>query len=269
MKKVFTLLLTLPCLTVFAQVEGTWLLNPDAGALGVGPSKGDVSYWSNTTGDVTTRDCLFDDEFVLDSNGTFSNVMQGNTWLEPFQGSTPEACGTPVAPHDGSNAATWSYDSGAGTLTLTGVGAHLGLPKAFNGGELVDSTSSAPDSIVYEIAMSNNNNTMTADLEIDGGKYWRFVFLRKGSAPDTTDGVATKAVIDFKLFPNPANSEINITSSHVLNMIKIRNMTGQDVWIKTNPNLSEKINVSTLPRGIYMVEYRSNDHTYIEKFILK
>ena len=38
----------------------------------------------------------------------------------------------PVAPHDGSASATFSYDEASATLTLTGKGAHLGLPKAVN-----------------------------------------------------------------------------------------------------------------------------------------
>ena len=41
-----------------------------------------------------------------------------------------------VAPHDGSAAATWSHDPEAGTITIDGVGAFLGIPKAITGAEL-------------------------------------------------------------------------------------------------------------------------------------
>ena len=41
----------------------------------------------------------------------------------------------PVAPHDGSNSATYTHDASTGALVLTGKGAHVGLPKV-NGGEL-------------------------------------------------------------------------------------------------------------------------------------
>ena len=57
------------------------------------------------------------------------NIQDGETWLEAFQGADPDGCGTPVAPHDGSNAATWAYDADAGTVTLNGQGAYLGLPN--------------------------------------------------------------------------------------------------------------------------------------------
>ena len=44
--------------------------------------------------------------------------MGDDTWLEPWQGVDAEGCGAPVAPHDGSVAATFSYDEAAGTMTI-------------------------------------------------------------------------------------------------------------------------------------------------------
>ena len=119
-----------------SPVAGTWKMAPIAQALAVGPTQGDFSWWSNSAADVTTRACFFDDQFVFNEDGSFQNVQDGETWLEPWQGVDPESCGAPIAPHDGSNAATWAYDEAAGTVTLTGVGAHLGLEKVHNGGEL-------------------------------------------------------------------------------------------------------------------------------------
>ena len=60
-----------------------------------------------------------------------------STWLEGWQnGGAEEGCGTPVAPHDGGGSATYTYDADTGMLTIDGLGGHLGLPKAVNGGEL-------------------------------------------------------------------------------------------------------------------------------------
>ena len=42
----------------------------------------------------------------------------------------------PVAPHDGSATATYSYSSGAQSLVLSGTGAYIGIPKAINGAEI-------------------------------------------------------------------------------------------------------------------------------------
>ena len=146
-----------------SPIEGTWKMAPEAGALMVGPAPNDGSWWANSADDVNTRACFFDDEYAFNADGSFNNVLQDTTWLETWQGGA-EGCGTPVAPHDGSNAATWDYNTGTGTVTLNGVGAYLGIPKAWNGGEL-SSPADAPDSIIYNITLSDNNNTMTLVIE--------------------------------------------------------------------------------------------------------
>ena len=77
----------------------------------------------------------YDDEFVFGADGSFANVMGESTWLEEWQGG--EGCGAPVYPHDGTATDyTYDYDADAGTITVNGVGAHLGLAKVYNGGEL-------------------------------------------------------------------------------------------------------------------------------------
>ena len=117
MKKIyFSLLLLLFTFTnVFSQLEGTtWRLAPMAQALAVGPTQGDFSWWSNTADDVAARACFFDDQCVFEADGTFRNVQDGETWLEAWQGVAADGCGTPIAPHDGSNPATWTFDEAAG-----------------------------------------------------------------------------------------------------------------------------------------------------------
>jgi hypothetical protein len=181
MKKLYFLLFA-PILSFSAQIEGTWKLAPQAAALGVGPSgPGDMSWWANGAGDVTTRACLFDDSIKFD-NGTMTHYMDGQTWLELWQqvpGSAPnsalDVCGAPIAPHVGGTA-TYSYDAAAETLTVNGLGAHIGLAKAINGAE-INSPSLAASSITYNVSFSNGGNTMTADINFGPG-WWRFVYQR-------------------------------------------------------------------------------------------
>ena len=78
---------------------------PEAGALQVGPTAGSGEWWSNTLEDVTTRACVFDDQYVFNADGSFQNVHGEETWLEVWQGVASDQCGAPVAPHDGSSAA--------------------------------------------------------------------------------------------------------------------------------------------------------------------
>ena len=76
------------------------------------------------------------------------HYMDGNTWLEPFQGVTSEQCGTSVAPHDGLGSYTYVYT--INQLTVNGTGAHIGLPKVVNGGE-ISTGAPVPSSITYEL----------------------------------------------------------------------------------------------------------------------
>lgn len=180
MKKIFTLLCLLPLTTAFSQVEGTWKLAAEAGALAVGPSLTDLSWYSNTAADVDTRACLFDDEYVFNADGTFGNVLQSETWLEGWQG-VAEGCGVPVAPHDGTGAFTWSEDVAAGTVTVSGSGAYLGLAKVHNAGELTSPAEAVP-SITYNVTLSGDGNRMTLDINFGPG-FWQFILEKQTGTP--------------------------------------------------------------------------------------
>lgn len=174
-----------PCVTQ-ASFNGTWKMSPQANAFAVGPSQGNGSYYANSLADVTTRNCFFDDEYVFNTNGTFNNILGSQSWIEAWQGGT-EACGTPVAPHNGSNSATWAFNSTANTVTLSGVGAYLGLAKAFNGGEL-SNPAAAPASITY-LVTSITANLLTLDINVGTGLWWRFILAKQGVAPNCNDGI--------------------------------------------------------------------------------
>lgn len=186
MKKITLLALLLTFSLGNAQtIQGTWKMTPAAAAMGVGPNFGDISWWSNSATDVTTRACYFDDEFMFNADGSFSNVHGAQTWLEGWQGSG-DGCGTPVAPHNSSNAASWAHNATANTLTLTGIGAYIGLPKVYNGGEL-SNPANAPASITYTVT-TLTATSMTLDIAISGG-WWRFNLIKQGVAPSCTDGI--------------------------------------------------------------------------------
>jgi hypothetical protein len=161
--------------TPSSGLEGTWKLAPEAGALKVGESSSNLGWWQSSVADLTTRACLFDDKYVFGSNGSFNNVLDSSTWLETWQGVS-EGCGVPVAPHNSSASATYIYDSVAKTITLNGAGSYLGLPKVTNTGELTIS-STVPNSRVYDVELSNGNNTMEIYVNYGTG-VWYFKLVR-------------------------------------------------------------------------------------------
>ncbi len=180
MKKLLLGLMMLFAFTyTFSQIEGTWKVASQPGSLGVGPTQGDISWWSINDAGIVERACFFDDKFVFNGDGSFNNVMDADTWLEGWQGVSPDQCNTPVFPHDGSNPATWTYDAGAGTLTLNGTGAHLGIPKVVNGLEITE-PSQAPASITY-LVTEISATAMTIDISIGTG-WWRFIYAKEAAS---------------------------------------------------------------------------------------
>ena len=168
--------LELTSVLTLADLNDTWKVAPEAGALAVGPTQGDGSWWSLSEDDVTTRSCFMDDKYTLGSDGSFSIAMDGETWLEGFQGVDSDQCGAPVAPHDGSG--SYTYDATATTLTLSGEGAFMGLPKANNAGELPNVD--VPTSITYtitEFVRDGSGKRLVLDIEFGTGLWWRFTFV--------------------------------------------------------------------------------------------
>ncbi len=163
--------------TAPSPLVGTWVLAPEAGALGVGPAVGDTSWWSCDAVCVADRACQYDDEFVFGSDGSFTNNLGSETWVEGWQGGS-EACGTPVAPYDGNAVATYVHNQAAGTVTINGTGAYIGLPKANNEGELPNVA--VPESITYDVTFINEN-TISVVIESGAGVFWQYKLVRSGA----------------------------------------------------------------------------------------
>jgi hypothetical protein len=228
-------------------IVGTWKMAPEAGSLGVGPNLGDVSWWAIDAAGVTERACFFDDSYVFAANGTFSNVLGADTWIEGWQGGG-DACGTPVAPHDGSALASYIYDEIAGTVSIDGTGAYLGIPKAYNGGELSD-PSNTPPSITYDITLSENDQVMTLDINIGSG-WWRFKLVKEGGGSTSTpiDGTWQVAPEEGSLGVGPSLGDVSWWSIDAAGLAEracfyddtyvfgndgsFTNVLGADTWIE-------------------------------------
>jgi hypothetical protein len=263
MKKIYSLLIfaAISFSFVFAQVEGTWQMAKRDNSIGVGPMLNDFSWFSLPAADTTTRACWFDDRFIFEADGTFKNEQDGETWLEAWQGVAADECGTPVAPHDGSNAATWTIDTTAGTLTLNGVGAHLGLAKVINGAE-ISNPADAPASITYNYQI-NADGDLIIDIDFGGG-WWHYELTKT----ESTSSIEKLAKDIYSVYPNPASSEIRVQTTEMMDGMTLRDLTGRTIMTKVNPAMSETINVSNLPKGLYLLELRSGNQVGTEKIVV-
>lgn len=190
---------------------GSWVMANQSGSLGVGPAPGDISWFAIDGAGLVQRSCYFDDTYVFGEDGSFMNNLGDETWLEGWQSGVADACGAPVAPHDGAASATFSYDPAAGTLTLSGAGAYLGLPKAVNAGELPNVE--VPDTITYQVTLAEDGNSMDVVIESGTGVYWQYKMVKgDGSLEpggDPLETIYTNLVwsdeFDVDGAPNPAN----------------------------------------------------------------
>jgi hypothetical protein len=152
-----------------SDLFGSWKLAPEAGAL-TNP------YWFNDAASIDSRSCLFDDLYIFNTDNSFINQMDSETWLEPWQGGSSERCDVPVAPHDGAGNFSYVFDESAMTITLNGTGAHIGIPKVINGSEIA-SSSEAPDSIVYDI-IDSTATSMTLNINVSWAD-WTFKLVKE------------------------------------------------------------------------------------------
>ncbi|WP_396602580.1 PKD domain-containing protein [Algibacter sp. R77976] len=186
-------------------LPGQWVMAPEGGALGVGPTAGSIEWWNCDDACVTSRACYYDDLYVFGEDGSFQNVLGAETWTEGWQGGA-DSCGALIAPHDGSNPATYTYDEGAGTVTLNGLGAFIGIPKAYNGGELTN-PADAPDSITYNIEFLDDD---TISINIDaGGAFWNYRLIRAGAVTTPLTGTWQLANEGGALGVGPAVGDVS------------------------------------------------------------
>ena len=144
------------------------------------------------------RECYTDDLLTFGADGSFSIDFQNFTWIENWQtGDSTSYCGNPadenviginpngqftyqvsLPSEDGLNGVTDAQ------LTLFGVGAYIGVPKAYNGGEIADPQGNInidPNSIMQRTYTYRlfDENTMMVSMDIGGG-YWTTILGRDG-----------------------------------------------------------------------------------------
>ncbi len=171
----------------------TWKLNPAANALAVGPGKGSGEWFATTADDITGRACTFDDTYTFSSDGVFTYATNGDLWAEAYMGIDPPGC---VNESDlSADAAAWGSGTHAFTLTeasgdlpayitVTGTGAFIALPKAYNGGEYAAGPPTADGSVTYEVLSYVNDGTneilvLTVDISEGetGGAFWTYTLV--------------------------------------------------------------------------------------------
>lgn len=165
----------------------TWVLNPDAGALWLGPDiNGDVTWYSNSAGDVDARSCQFNDEYTFNLDLTMNRDLVGDIWVDsepdvnPYPSdiiSSGEAgCydwGVINSAYSAWGSKTFNYSISGNNININGDGAYMAMYKAGDSGI----TPTPESSISYEIRELTEDRLVIA--KIYGWGAWRFTFTPK------------------------------------------------------------------------------------------
>jgi len=162
--------------------EQAWVLLQGAGAYWVGPADNSMTWWSSSDSDFAARPCAFDDEWVFNTVGEVRYDTKGELWAEdymgyPFECVTDDALADNLSVWASNNYSYTTVDGDVEQLTLNGLGAFLGLPKATNVGEVTEPVSS----ITYDIIDKGEDaDGKYFEAEVNfGGGIWRFKYVTK------------------------------------------------------------------------------------------
>lgn len=84
-----------------------------------------------------------------------------------------------------------------------------------------------------------------------------------------TSGINIQDQIKIKVFPNPANSTINILSDKILNQISIYNLLGENILNLTTNKKETSIDVSSLSKGSYFIKATTDKNSVTQKLIIQ
>jgi len=195
----------------------------------------------------------------------FMNAMWGNSGL-PFtyggtgiNGTVPTNHIFPGALTDLSEWSEVSENNPTGDRRMIGV---------------TESTTIVPNQVIcYDYAVLYNRSGST-NIENSVGLNDLSVQVQgfyDGEVNFSCDNVVLSTIdnpkIDFEMYPNPSNDEINLSSNSIFD-VTIYSINGEVVYSKANVNSKVVLNLD-VTTGIYFVKVRQDNSTFTKKLIIK
>jgi hypothetical protein len=165
-------------------VGKTWMLDPHAGALWVGPADYSQTWWASGASDVTARSCQFNDEYTFKKNGEFVYNTKGDFWVDNDNGNDPwptdmqgpSGCystATLPSKYSAWGDGTHNFKIIGNKLQVSGTGAFMALYKAGENG-----TTGQPESVItYDIVSLTSAKLVIKKVYSWG--MWQFTFIAK------------------------------------------------------------------------------------------
>lgn len=194
-------------LTLLAGSDSkTWKLFREGTSMQLGTPDNPGAHWEGLTNDGS-RNCLYEQTFTFQRDGAYVFDDNGAFWGEygvfndtDFYEVCFEAVPANMLNLDGLDVSAWlsgthqyDYEASTGTVTLSGLGAWIGIPKL---GTAVESTVPLEETS-FEISITEETGYDLMNLVFThGGNIWSFVYVNYSNAALEPPLVAINAGFD-------------------------------------------------------------------------
>jgi len=124
-----------------------------------------------------------------------------------------------------------------------------------------DGTSSADELRIVDL--STGNTTLVGPLGDGFGSQIPWAAIPN----DGTLSINDLQLINFTLYPNPAQNSITLNAAVPINKVIVYDILGQKVMKKEPNTLQDQLAIDSLNNGLYLIRVFINDQTITQRFI--
>ena len=174
----------------------TWYLDREAIALGIGPSAGDVSWWSlGGVSQLGERPCILDDSYTFNPDGTWEKNTNGTLFVDSdanggwlgndfetcFDETTPDIFvgpnGEDLSAYANGGDYTFDFNVAQGQFTIEGYGAYIGLAQKTEAGDNYIPVAQKTYTVLSMESDAISDRMEIAIVGLDGGFAWTFYLV--------------------------------------------------------------------------------------------
>lgn len=211
----------------------TWYLQREGIALGIGPVINDNGWWSfGGATPLGDRPCILNDAFTFHRDGTWEHDTGGDVFIDAEAnggwlgagvdegcydeaGNLTSAAGDDLSAFANGGDYSFEYDAAAGTITLLGAGAYIGLPvKTAAGDNYIPINSKTYD--VFKFSDGDVADSLQMTIVGDGFA-WNFYLVSYHNPADLPDLPSAMPTAGFTYTKDLNNVEFTNTSKNSTN----------------------------------------------------
>ena len=119
---------------------------------------------------------------------------------------------------------------------------------------LADGDTEGDEDIVLTITSVSNNGMVTTES----------ITITIGDVVSINDLLDQRSI---RMYPNPTSGILNLRSDYRMDQVRITNMLGQDVMVQTPANSDAQLQVSALPKGVYLIRVETAEGSWNSRFV--